>query len=195
MGSPTGVDSSLLSGAPQAAIATGPIPPTALSGGTQLLTPGSSSHNISDPLLVPAESTISMRRLLSAGAAVGLLPFVHRDSSTSSDVLRFGTSPAGATIITPAAASSAAAADAVHHARQLPPNGSGQRTPTAPPRPPGNAGAGGIAGGGTGSAASGVWCALLLCCVLWLAQELRRHRIRLTLSAPSGVVFLLQRPG
>jgi hypothetical protein len=66
-------------------------------------------------------------------------------------------------------------------------------SPKLPTGPPGKAGAGGIAA--SGSASAGVWCAILLCCLLYLAQELRRHRDRLSLSAPSGVVLLPHRPG
>jgi hypothetical protein len=40
-----------------------------------------------------------------------------------------------------------------------------------------------------------VWCALLIGCVLSLATELRRHRTRPSLLAPSGAAFLLHRPG
>jgi hypothetical protein len=40
-----------------------------------------------------------------------------------------------------------------------------------------------------------VWCALLLCCVLYLAQQFLRHRVRLNLATPGGFVCLLQRPG
>jgi hypothetical protein len=138
---------------------------------------------------------MSTRHLLTAGAAAGLLPFGGRDWSSESEVSGFATSPATAAIIAAATATSAAVADGLRHGGRLAPNGGGPRTPTTPPAPPGNAGAGGIAGGGIGGVASGVWCALLLGCVLLLAQELRRHRIRLTLPAPSGVVFLLQRPG
>jgi hypothetical protein len=128
--------------------------------------------------------------VLSAGAAAGLLPFAVPDPATGSNLLPLGSATAIAI-----AATSAATADALRHAKRLPTHGGGgRRTPKAPSGPPGNAGAGGIAGG-AGGAASGVWCAILLCCLLYLAQELRRHRIRLTLPAPTGVVFLLQRPG
>jgi hypothetical protein len=141
-------------------------------------------------LVVPARSSTSTRQLLSAGAAAGLLPFAVPASAVGSDRLPLG-SAAAVTI----AATSAAAAEALRHAKRLPADGgAGQRTPKAPAGPPGNAGAGGVAGG-AGGAAAGVWCALLLCCVLYLARELRRHRFRLTPPAPSGVVVLLQRPG
>jgi hypothetical protein len=63
-----------------------------------------------------------------------------------------------------------------------------------PTGPPGNAGAGATAAG-PGGVASGVWCALLLGCVLWLAMDLRGHRICLSVPAPCGVVLLLHRPG
>ncbi|MDP9345060.1 MAG: hypothetical protein M3P44_04960, partial [Actinomycetota bacterium] len=81
-----------------------------------------------------------------------------------------------------------------HGKRPLNTDGAGQRTPKAPTGPPGNAAAGGVAAG-LGGVASGAWGAIILCCVLFLAQQFRRHRFRLTLPTPSGVVFLLQRPG
>jgi hypothetical protein len=40
-----------------------------------------------------------------------------------------------------------------------------------------------------------VWCALLLCCVLLVALDLRRHQVRLIIPAPTGAVLLLDRPG
>jgi hypothetical protein len=93
-----------------------------------------------------------------------------------------------------AAARSAAAAALDTSKRLVPSHGGGGKTPKLPSGPPGNAGAGAVAGG-LGGAAFGVWCVLLLGCVLSLASELRRHHVRLRLPVPSGAVFLLQRPG
>jgi hypothetical protein len=139
---------------------------------------------------VPSPRAASVRAILSAAAAAGLLPFQPRDSEDA----RAGLLPQFATA---AAATVAALRNAgVRAVKRLPISSDGgtPRPPKAPVGPPGNAGAGGVAGAG-GIAGFGVWCAILLCCVLYLAQELRRHRIRLSLPTPSGVVLLLHRPG
>jgi hypothetical protein len=74
-------------------------------------------------------------------------------------------------------------------------DGGGGPSPTeSPVRLPGNAGAGRVAGG-SGGGGSGVWSAILLCCVLWLAQVLRPHPVRVCVADQSGFVSLLQRPG
>jgi hypothetical protein len=146
--------------------------------------------SIAEPPVLAADPSIarSTRSLLSAGVAAGLLPFRPDDAAR-----------AGALVPGYAAAAAAGVvklgSEALHAAKRLPESGrSAPRAPKAPVGPPGNASAGGVAGG-TGGAASGVWCAILLGCMLYLAQELRRHRIGLSLPAPRGVVFLLHRPG
>jgi hypothetical protein len=116
---------------------------------------------------------------------VGLLPFAHRTVSLAATARGYA-----ATMAAIAAAANATVTAAAKRA----PAHDGGRTPKSPTGPPGDAGAGGIAGA-PGGVAAGVWCALLLSCLLYLAQELRRHRVRLSLPAPAGVVLLLHRPG
>ena len=73
-------------------------------------------------------------------------------------------------------------------------DGGGGGNGPAPSGPPGStaAGAGGAAPGGLSSAPLSDVILVLLALV---AGELRRHRLRPTLSAPSGFAPLLQRPG
>jgi hypothetical protein len=73
--------------------------------------------------------------------------------------------------------------------------GNGGQGPDAPHGPPGKTGLSGGAVASGGVAAASFWCALLLAALACMAQELRRHRFRLVLPRPAGVVFLLQRPG
>jgi hypothetical protein len=94
-----------------------------------------------------------------------------------------------------AAVATSAGATAARTGTRIPARSKGAGgDPKLPIGPPGNAGAGGIAGA-PGGASAGVWCAILVCCFLYLALELRRHRDRLSLPAPSGVVLILHRPG
>jgi hypothetical protein len=136
---------------------------------------------------------LSTGELLAAGAAAGLLPFVVAHDVTRGLGLLSPYSIAAAATL--AAAEASASAAALRKAGRVPASDSGgQRNQLPPSGPPGNAGAGAgaVAPGGL---SSGVWCVILLCCVLHLTQDLRRHRIRLSPPAPAGVVFLLQRPG
>jgi hypothetical protein len=73
-------------------------------------------------------------------------------------------------------------------------NGGGGGKGPAPSGPPGStaAGAGGAAPGGL---SSGPLSDVILVLLALVAGGLRRHRLRLTLSAPSGFTPLLQRPG
>jgi len=142
------------------------------------------ARDLAPPTVGAARST---RELLAAGAIAGLLPFAHRTAAPGSTVPGYGAAMA-------AIAASAGASPARTVERVPAPNAGDGHPPELPTGPPGNAGAGGIAGAG-GGVTTGVWCVLLLCCLLYLAQELRRHRIRLSLPAPTGVVLLLHRPG
>ena len=138
-------------------------------------------------LHVPAGPT---RSLLSAAAAAGLLPFARTDAGTNRVPLLPVNPGAAAT-----AAATAAAGAALRAAKRITPtDGNGRDKPKQPSGPPGNTGAGGVAGS-SGGVASGVWCAVLICCALYLAAELRRLRIRPAVATPSGVLLLLQRPG
>jgi len=73
-------------------------------------------------------------------------------------------------------------------------NGGGGGKGPAPSGPPGStaAGAGGAAPGGL---SSGPLSDVILVLLALVAGGLRRHRLRPTLSAPSGFTPLLQRPG
>jgi hypothetical protein len=126
----------------------------------------------------------STHELLAAAATAGLLPFAPVNANgfkVPSDY-----APAMAAIVAGAAARTVESVPA-HTSR-------GGRAPRLPTAPPGNAGASAIAGA-PGGATAGAWCAILLCSLLFLAQHLRRHRVRLSTPAPSGVVLLLHRPG
>jgi hypothetical protein len=136
-----------------------------------------------DPFGIPAPST---RELLSKGAAGGLLPFAHPNPTTARrELVLTAAGSAVAAIAATSARGTAERRSVVHR---------GGGTPKPPSGPPGDSGAGAVAGG-PGGVASGVWCALLIGFVLRLAVGLRRHRICLSLPAPSGVVLLLHRPG
>jgi hypothetical protein len=135
----------------------------------------------------------STRALLSAGAAAALVPFANANTATGGLEL-FPNGGRSAAAAVAAVTTSAAAAAALSIAKRLSLIHRGGRTPMLPPGPPGHVGAGGSAGG-PGGVASGVWCALLLGCALYVATELRRHRIPLSLPARNAVVLLLHRPG
>jgi hypothetical protein len=83
-----------------------------------------------------------------------------------------------------------------HRSTPAPPKHAGGRPSPAPPAgPPGGTGAAGSAGGSGGGASSGLFCAILVALLAYPIYELRRHRFRLVLAAPAGVVFPQQRPG
>jgi hypothetical protein len=83
-----------------------------------------------------------------------------------------------------------------HGSTPAPPKHSGGRPSPAPPSgPPGGAGAAGSGAGSGGSASSGLFCAILVALLAYPVYELRRHRFRLVVVWPVGVVFPQQRPG
>jgi hypothetical protein len=141
-----------------------------------------------NPVRPSEEAGHSIRALVAGGAAAGLLPFAPRHAGATSSTLSLGHAAA----IAVATSAGATAARTVKDVRAH--SGGDGRSSKLPTGPPGNAGAGAIAGA-SGGAAAAVWCAILLCCLLSLAQALRRHRYQLSLPAPSGVVLLLHRPG
>jgi hypothetical protein len=141
-----------------------------------------------DPSGIPAPST---RELLFKGAAGGLLPFAPPNATTAGRELLLTAAGAAVTAV---AATSALRTAALGTAERRSVVHRGGGVPKPPSGPPSDAGAGAVAGG-PGGVVSGVWCALLIGCVLRLAVALRRHRICLSLPAPSGVVLLLHRPG
>jgi hypothetical protein len=64
----------------------------------------------------------------------------------------------------------------------------------APSGPPGSASAG-AASAAAGGLSSAQWGVVIVALLALAGRELRRHRLRLTLSGPSGFAPLLQRPG
>jgi len=83
-----------------------------------------------------------------------------------------------------------------HKSTPAPPKHVGGRpSPTPPPAPPGGVGAAGSGAGSGGGGSSGLFCAILVALLAYPVQELRRHRFRLVLAGPVGVVFPQQRPG
>jgi hypothetical protein len=168
-----------------AAAAAVPPPPRPVAA-----TPPQTSRHRSD--LAPAVgAAVPTRALLDAGDHAGLLPFGAPHPPPPASLAL----PATAT--PPPPATGAPASDTARRDTRAPaPRDSDGQSPTppAPPGSPGNAGAGGVASA-AGGAASGVWCAILLAGIVFLAPQLRRHRVRLVIPAPRGVEFLLHRPG
>jgi hypothetical protein len=74
-------------------------------------------------------------------------------------------------------------------------HGGGRPSPAPPSGPPGGVGAAGSGAGAGGGASTALFCAILVVLLAYPVQELRRHRFRLVLAAPVGVVFAQQRPG
>ncbi|HEX7300629.1 MAG TPA: hypothetical protein VF257_16645 [Solirubrobacteraceae bacterium] len=83
-----------------------------------------------------------------------------------------------------------------HTPRPAPAGSAGdERSPRSPAAPPGR---GVVAGGASASGGGGaiaMWCAILVGLLAYSARELRRHRFRLVLCGPVGVVSPQQRPG
>jgi hypothetical protein len=77
------------------------------------------------------------------------------------------------------------------------PSGQGgdERKPGSPPGPPGTTffGAGTAAPGG--GAAAALWCAVLVCGLVYAARTMRRYRSRFVMCEPVGFDFPQQRPG
>jgi hypothetical protein len=140
----------------------------------------------------PAVTTASVRALLNAGLAAGLLPFARPTETDRLGLL--ASSVSSAVAVAAGVAISARAVATVHAGQPAAPSGGGGGAPDPPSHPPGNAGAGGIASG-PGGGVSGVWCAILLCFLLLAATQLRSHEVRFLAPTSSGVVVLLQRPG
>jgi hypothetical protein len=159
-------------------------------------------HATGQPSLSPRIAAASPRALLAAGASAGLLPFAPRATRGHHGAAAFDLGlDLGAVIYAPqqagVAATAGGAPDAARRLPRSPARHSGGGTPPvgpAPHGPPGNAGAGGLAGP-SGGVASAVWCALLAGGLILLVQQFRRHRFRLVVPAPRGVVLLLHRPG
>jgi hypothetical protein len=76
-----------------------------------------------------------------------------------------------------------------------PKHGGGRPSPEGPSRPPGGVGAAGSGAGSGGGASTALFCAILVGLLAYPVQELRRHRFRLVVAGPVGVVFPQQRPG
>jgi hypothetical protein len=139
--------------------------------------------------------------IFEAGADAGLLPFAPPAVQTS-DLLPLSASPAAAAVAAAAVAAVAVATGAADigmrsgASKPVPatPRERGGQGPQPPSGPPVSPGAAGVAGG-IGGMSGGLWCAILLSFLAFSAPELRRHRTRLVLSAPTGVSFGLQRPG
>jgi hypothetical protein len=135
----------------------------------------------------------SPRELLSPAAA-GLLTFIAPDGAVSASgrsLAYMSPDPVALAI----AATKGSDTSALRSAKRLrSTTGSGPGPFKSPTGPPGNVGAGGV-GGGSSVAGSGAWSAILLCCTLLMAGELRRFRLRVPQPAPAGVVSPLQRPG
>jgi hypothetical protein len=130
-----------------------------------------------------------MTKILSAGATAGLLPFGRGQALDPTTVLPLASVPVGVV------AGASAPRGGVPPKSVPASRGNGGQGPDAPHGPPGNTGLSGAGIGSGGVAATSFWCAVLLAGFVCLAQALRRHRFRLVLSQPAGVVFLLQRPG
>jgi hypothetical protein len=81
--------------------------------------------------------------------------------------------------------------------RKAPPAGGAddERIPTSPSAPPGHGVVAGSASSSGGGAAPMMFFAILLGVLAYAAQELRRHRFRLVLVDPVGLVSPQQRPG
>ena len=106
--------------------------------------------------------------------------------------------PATSRLMLPAATRRALDANAASRgaatAPKPPPVGHGGGQGPGPSGPPGSASAGG-ASGAPGGLSSAQWCVVIIILLALAGQELRRHRLRLSLSAPSGFTPVLQRPG
>jgi hypothetical protein len=134
-----------------------------------------------------APPTSRIAAILASGAPAALMPFPS------------GSDPAMARLLMSPSARRALDASAASHGVATTPkpppigHGGGGKGP-GPSGPPGSAsaGAGSAAPGGLSSA---LWFVMIVAGLALAGQELRRHRLRLTLSAPSGFTPLLQRPG
>jgi hypothetical protein len=70
-----------------------------------------------------------------------------------------------------------------------------ERAPSSPTAPPGHGVVAGSAASSGGGAAPVLFFAILLGVLAYAAHELRRHRFRLVLAGPVGIVSPQQRPG
>jgi hypothetical protein len=97
----------------------------------------------------------------------------------------------------PASPTSASAASAKEHPTKPAPvgNAGDERSPRSPSAPPGRGVVAGSASASGGGGATAMWCAVLIGLLAVTARELRRHRFRLVLWGPVGVVSPQQRPG
>jgi hypothetical protein len=114
--------------------------------------------------------------------------------AASSPLLPVATAFAAASSADPAPRD--AAADRTHRSKPphaaKPPLGHGRHGPFAPPGRTLHVAASSTSDGG---APQSIWCALVLACALFAAQELRRHRFLLAVPRAAGFALLGERPG
>jgi hypothetical protein len=169
--------------------------------------------------LPPASSTVSTPAVLASASGHGGRPFMERRSGAlakrralavrrehpatpPSPVLWSGAAPvalqpfADAPSVGWNSAGRAGPGARTHRAKPAPATSTdtGYR-PGAPSAPTGQAVGIGSSAASAGAGVSSVCCALVFGLALAAAQQLRRHRLRLVVSAPVGLSTLLERPG
>ena len=70
-----------------------------------------------------------------------------------------------------------------------------ERRPGSPAGPPGSTFFGAGTTAPVGGAASALWCAILVCGLVYAARTMRRYRPRFVMCEPVGFDFPQQRPG
>jgi hypothetical protein len=171
---------------------TQPLPPSATPAPTAVPTPADEAQP-NDPQPPTPGAAVDGPRLpviaaiMASGAPAALMPRMSAAEQANRPLLM---TPSDRTAL--ASRPRPGAGGAATKPSPAAPGGGGKGP--APPGPPGSAGfgAGSTAPGGLSSA---LWCDVIIVLLALACGELRRYRLRPTLTGPAGFTPLLQRPG